>query len=104
MNMCHSFRKCAFLSIKLALISSLLVVAACASRPGAAPAAEPSPLAAQATGMAEQQASPPPSDDIVFVETERKEQAARDGTVPATSLHVETSGRKQHLGQMTAPE
>jgi hypothetical protein len=93
-------------SVTLSAIFALLVPAACASRPAAMPATESSPstaLTSAGTGVAEEQPSPqPPADDIVFVEKEHKEPATRDGAAPATSLHVETSGRKQHLGHLSA--
>jgi hypothetical protein len=107
MTMCHSSREAALSSIKLSLISGLLMAAACASRPAAAPATESSSaaLTQASTGVAEQQASQQPApDDIVFVEREHKEPATHDDAAPATSLRVETSGRKQHLGQLKASE
>jgi hypothetical protein len=86
-------------SVKLALIVTLPVAAACASRT-APPASAPPPVEAldnapPSSGVAEQQ--PPGADDFVFVAKDRKTTAPEDGDPPATSLHADQSARKQRV-------
>jgi hypothetical protein len=88
-------------SVKLALILTLPVAAACATHTAPPPSAPPpvealdSTPTAPSSGVAEQQ--PPGTDDFVFVTKDRKEAAPQEEAPPATSLQADQSARKQRI-------